>query len=253
MQARHRGVSTGMIVGIVAVLAVVGVGAYLLSSPFRTKTNEAYRQFSEWTPENIAKDPVNYLNFAEAQAKQALEKLKASEIAIAQKKATLEGMKADAQAKIDAGGKALDELKALYKQAAAEGSWPAPWRGEDRDEAWMKKQIVALHKDVQAKQQVLKTVTHGLGQLEAQQGKILEQRSTTQQQLAEIATNREMLKVQQITDDLKNQLVEMKGALQATVATVGSTSPDEILTTDALVATQPATVDDDEFAQILGE
>lgn len=254
MRQRQRGISTaGVIVIIVVLAAIAGAAAYFLSDPVKTKTDAAYQQFSEWTPENIAKDPVNYLNFAEAQTKEALEKLKASEIAVAQKQAQLEGMREDAQSKISAGSKALDELKALYKTAAADGTWPVTWRGEARSEDWTKRQIMAFHADVEGKQKVLGTVQKGLTTLEAQGAKIAEQRTTCQQQLAQIATNREMLKVQEITDDLKEQLVNMKGMLQATVAAVGTGDADAILTTDSLVATQPATVDEAAFETILAE
>ena len=62
----------------VVIAAVVG-GLYMFSDVFRTKANTQLTQWTEWTPENIAADPVNYLNFAEEQAKATLTKLEAAQ------------------------------------------------------------------------------------------------------------------------------------------------------------------------------
>ncbi len=254
MQARQRGISTAGVIAVIVVLVLVaGAAAYFLSDPFRTKTDEAYTQFAKWTPENIAKDPVNYLNFAEGEAKAAQQKLKASEIAVAQKRAALEGMRDDAKAKVAAGEKALTELKEGYKKAAADGSWPIKWQGSDRTEEWTKRQIMSFHTQVESQKTLQDKVQRGIGQLDAQVNTIQTQKAKLDEQLATIATNREMLKVQQITDDLKQQLVNLKGVLQTTMATVDATEGDSVVSLDAITQQTAGTVDDAEFAKILNQ
>ena len=58
---RERGIGfVTVIVGIGLLLIVAIAAVYLSSDVFRTKADAAYRQFAEWTPENIAKNPLGY-------------------------------------------------------------------------------------------------------------------------------------------------------------------------------------------------
>src|SRR5262245_24649976 len=125
MKRFARGASTaGIVVGLVAVAAIAFVVVYFASDVFRTKANAAYKQFAEWTPENSAKDPLNYLNFCEEQTKSALEKCKASEVAIRMKKGQIEEMHKTAVSKNSLGNKALGELKTAYKAADESKQFP---------------------------------------------------------------------------------------------------------------------------------
>ena len=192
----RRGVSAvGVIIALLALLLIGGAVAYFGSDVFRTKTDEQIRQLSEWTPENIARDPVNYLNFCETEAEKALEKLKASEIAVAQKKAKLEGMRDDATKEISAGEMALDELKTAFRDASDHDSWPITFLGQDRTEDWTKRQILRFHREVKSQTELRSKVERGIERLNAQSIKIQDQRDRCQEQLATIATNREILKV----------------------------------------------------------
>lgn len=101
MQHHRYGLSrAGVVIGICVVGVTALVVAYFISDPFRTKADQAYKEFAEWTPENIAKDPLNYLNFCEAETTKALVDLKATEISIAQRRAKLQGMQDSAEQKI---------------------------------------------------------------------------------------------------------------------------------------------------------
>jgi hypothetical protein len=236
-----------VIIGIVvAALLALGV-VYLTSDVARTKIDAAADQYAHWTPENIAKDPENYLNFCESQANQALQSLKASEIAVAQNRANLETMQRDAENKIGVGTKALAELKEAYKGATA---WPIMWQGASRDEAWTKRQIVSLHRQVEAQQSLKVKVEQGIKNLDNQTTRIQEGRAQAQEQLAEIKTSREMLKVQKITDDLTTRLASIKSVLRTTLNTATETTG--IITLDQLAAETATTVDESEFQKIMG-
>ena len=58
--------------------------------------------------------------------------------------------------------------------------------------------------------------------------------------------------MQQITDDLTDQLVSMRGVLQTTIASAAAESGG-VVTLDQLAAAQASTVDDAEFEKILNE
>ncbi len=54
MNARRKGSTTATVVGILGVLVVGGAIWYFASDPFRTRVNEAVKQGTTWTPEQIA-------------------------------------------------------------------------------------------------------------------------------------------------------------------------------------------------------
>ncbi len=235
---------------IVAVL-VIGAVVYFTSDVYRTKMDSAMNQYARWTPENIAKDPINYLNFCESEANKALLQLKASEIAIAQKRGELDAMSKEAANKIKVGERALTELKSAYSTAASAKTWPVVWQGQNRDEDWTKRQIVSFHRQVEAQKTLNQKIGSGIRTLDVQVTKVQEARAETEQQLTEIKTGRELLKVQQITDDLTKRFASIKAVLQTTVAVAGESTA--TVTLDQLAAQQVTTVDDSEFNAIMAK
>ena len=147
-----RSGSVKVIVTVVVLLIVAGAIVYNTSDVWRTRMDAAAKQYAHWTPENIAKDPENYLNFCETEAQKALQGLKASEIAVAQNRASLQGTLASALEKVRLGEKALGELKTAFTAAEGAGQWPLAWQGRSLDVDAAKKQIVFFHKQVQSQQ-----------------------------------------------------------------------------------------------------
>jgi hypothetical protein len=248
---RHGFSFVAIVVGLVVLVGLVMGGLYMFSDVFKTKMDTAYEGFAKWTPENIAKDPVNYLNFCEAQTNKAVEKLKASEIAIAQKKAKLEGMEKDAEDKLAIGKKALGELRVAYIEANAAGSFPVKWAGTTLDKEQCKRQIIRTAGEIKSKEDLAKMYADAGKQLQVQAEKVGEAKDQAGTQLAKIATNREMLKVQSITDDLKNQLVSMKGVLETSVVAVSTSNAGGSISLDDLAAKSATTVDESKFDEIM--
>ncbi len=242
----HGGVLVPLVVLAVAVLG----GLYFFSDVFRTKVQATARDLSEWTPENIAADPVGYLDFCETETKKTQTKLEASRISVAQRRAQLVGMKEKHETTLTNGSKALEELKTAYRAAETAGQWPLSWAGRSLDQEKAKLQIVELHREVQSKKGLIEKVDNGLKSLDAQVSKLQQAKATCEKQLAEIQTSREMLKVEEITQDLTEQLIDMKGVLASTTALIvdEDTGPLGLEEAAETVASQ---VDDAEFAEIM--
>ena len=237
---------------LIAVVAIAVIGfMYFTSDVARTKIDAAADQYAHWTPENIAKDPENYLRFCETEANKALQGLKASEIAVAQNRASLDNTLTETSNKIGIGEKALNELKELFNQASASSQWPATWQGRSMDQDAVKRQIVSLHKQVEAQKGLKTKVEQGIRKLDAQVTRIQEGRAQAQGQIEEIKTAREMLKVQKLTEDLTDKLASIKGVLQATINTASETGGP--VTLDQLAEASVGTVDDAEFNAIMGK
>jgi hypothetical protein len=250
MNARRKGSTTAAVLGVLGVLVVGGAIWYFASDPFHTRVNEAWKQGTQWTPEQIAKDPVMYLNYVEGEANTALEKLKASKIAIAQNRANLEKMRDDAKHAIDVGKSAVTELVAAY-QAAPSDAKTISWKNQDVSMDRAKMQVVSLDKEVQTKEVLLKKVQAGLDNLDVQSNKIMKAEADAKAQLAEIQTNRELLKVQGITDDLKKKFDTMQVAVASVVTTATDTGSNSMVSLDQLAAQSDVKADNADFDKVL--
>ena len=97
---------------------VAGSIWFFVSKPFQTHVNQAFNQATQWTPENIKKDPVGYLTWALAEVGKTEDKLQASELSLKTKKnataRALEKHTAD-QSQYE---KLLTEFKEAYTTAA---------------------------------------------------------------------------------------------------------------------------------------
>jgi chromosome segregation ATPase len=218
MKQHRRGAATTAIVAVVALVVVLGGVLFYISDPFHSRVRASYDQLTKWTPENIAANPGGYLDFCEQKTKDAIQALKADEIAVAQNRAKLEGMRDDAKNQVENGEKALQELVPAYRAAGDSASaFPIKWRNHDLDKDAAKRQIASLDRQTETQRTLMLKIEAGLKKLEAQVGKIDEAKGKANEQLAEIATNRQLLNVNKLTDDLKERLVSMKGAIQATV------------------------------------
>lgn len=248
----QRGLSA---IGVVVILVVLAGGIftalYFGTDVFRTRVDTAVRDFAKWTPENIAKRPVEYLNFCEEQTKQAAQKLKASDIGIRQKQASFESKKQECEKIVQTGQQSLSELKDAYKKAEADKKWPASWNTRSLTQDECKRQIMRTHAEVTGKQSMVSEYGKGVDQLKAQQSRVAEAMIQAEQQLAQININREKLKVQQITADLTNTLVEMKGMIGSVVSVADSGSGTVSL--EEIAAQRETKIDDKEFEKILGQ
>lgn len=247
---KRRGLSTvGVIVAIVAALAVIGVAVYFISDPWRTAMKEKFDQFAKWTPENIAKDPKGYLSFCEDKTNEAIQKCKASKIAISGQQGKLEQMRQETEGKLKIGEKALEDLKEQYRTAEADKKWPLTWQGKELDQEQTKRQILRLAGEIDSKNKLAKEYKAAADQLRVQLTKVDDAFDRANEQLSTIKVNREKLAVQQITDDLKNNLVAMGSAIQTTIVDVNTQGG--TLSLDDLASRSETAVDDSKFDEIM--
>ena len=139
----RRGSSpVGIIVALIVLALVVGGIWFFVSKPFQTHVTQAYNQATQWTPENIKKDPVGYLTWALAEVGKTEDKLQASELSLRTKKNKTERALEKQTADQSQYEKLLTEFKEAYTTAAQKKKWPARVRGTEFDEMHMKRKIV---------------------------------------------------------------------------------------------------------------
>lgn len=236
--------------GVVA-LIIAGAGYYFTSDVGRARMDSAHDQYARWTPENIAKEPLLYLDFCEREAREGLEKLKANRIAVAQNLSKLTAQKSGVDSKLRVGDEALAELRGLF--AGADTKWPVTWRDHPYDEATFKKQVVQFKREGDLNRKLSAQYATALRSLEALPAKIVEASATLEGQIAEIRVQREILKIQKMSDTLAAQFAGIKTALQDTSAIIADSASPVILTTEDLARqSADAGPSDDEFRMAMG-
>jgi len=99
---------------IVAVIGGLGVW-YLVSKPFAARVDETTRQATQWTPEQINKNPSGYFSWAIGELTRNVEKLKANALALKIEKAKAERSIAENTTRAESSAKTLDMARAAYK------------------------------------------------------------------------------------------------------------------------------------------
>lgn len=238
-----------LIIGIIIVVLIGLSFSYTFSDVYKTKIDQKIDQFAHWTPQNIAKDPEAYLTFCEGKINQFLEELKASEIDVNQKYSQIRQMIDSATEKANTGVKMLAEFKEIYISAEKVNTWPAKWNGKNFSQDLAKRQIISLSKEVDNQKAMQVKCEDGIKRLDAQKLKIQDSQTKAHQQIAEIATNKQMIKIDKINEELTNKLVGIRGAVESMVGI--STKTEGIITLNDLAKDQETKIDESEFKKIM--
>lgn len=218
---------SGLVVGLV-VLAVIAVAVlYFWSDPFQARVDNAARQASQWTPENIQKDPVGYLSWALKETENTGNKLSASSLGLRTQLNQLNRELTANQADRENYSKLLDDAKALYRTSLEKNTWPADLRGSALTEEQLKAAIVEANDKVVLIDELITTYSKARSVVERKQVQ-LEQKSHEVTKLTnKLKTDLEVAKV--------NKSVEGIGAINDQVAAIMDTA-------NALVEQQAAGV-----------
>jgi len=217
--------------------------------------NEAQtrKQYAYWTPENIAKDPENYLVFCERESQNALDRLEVNEREIIRRQAEIKKIGADATVEADASEKLLADLKSAYTKAETGGGFPFTHTAFPRESLTQdvaKRKIVNAYKQVEGERKIIAQTESALRQLEANIITIHETRDELHQQLRSIKVSRTMLSVGKITDETTQRLAAIGAIVQSTFdVTTDVSAP---INLDSFSTRQSGEIDDADFSKIMG-
>jgi hypothetical protein len=202
-----------VIVTVVALAAGAGGWAYFhRATPAAPPVPE--KKLADWTPEMIVAQPEAYLDFCEAQVTSSLAVLK-------QRQGAIESAKASFSQQRDRELAVVREAEGVARQlkdAIAANAWPAKLAGQGRNESWIRDNLAQIESQLPAKQKLIATYDDGLARLAAEQARNPGDQSYALQQLAEIRTSREFLKINKMNDDYSKRLVEMRSMVQGVIA-----------------------------------
>ena len=191
-------------------------------------------QATEWTPENIRKDPSGYLTWAIAEVGKTEGKLKDAQLA-------LETQRNDNQKKLDKTSDKKSACAALIKELAdkfdvaqTKNEWPVTARGVTFDKPRdLKDKVVEVNRDLESANSLIESYTKALGSIDRQLGDINKKLTDVENLKTTLDTKLEEAKVQQTVEGIDgihtdfDHIVSTSDALSKTAE--HNTSVDEML------------------------
>jgi hypothetical protein len=191
----------------------VGLGAALLRRQTAPPPPVTVKppSLDDWTPERIVADPEGYLDFCEQKVKDAVTRLRDRQEAIITARTRFQLGREEAAVKVATVEPIYQDLKLASDGATA---WPITWAGEPRSADWAKRSLADLDLHLAARQKLIATYDRAIDRLNGQERDNRDQQNVALQQLAEIHTSREFVKIDRMSADLQKRLLEMRSMVQ---------------------------------------
>lgn len=250
--SHRRGASNLSAVWSILAVALIGGGIWFyLSKPFQTQVKENYRQATEWTPENIKKDPVGYLTWALEEVGKTEQKLEASVLGMKTRKNAVDRALEKHEADNSQYQKLLGDLKEAYRTASASSTWPVKVRDISFDESGLKRKVVECSDKVKNSTSLIETyrrtddvISGKLREIDMKLAEVVKLKSRLSTDLEIAKVNKSVEGLDSLGDTL-TAIVDTSTALAQTAEQ--GTSVDEMIKPSA------ANQIDEEFAKIISQ
>jgi hypothetical protein len=209
---------SGNKLGWAGVILVVGAAAYFLFPGFRTKVDSTYDKHFGWTPEARRKDPVGFMEYSIAKLGENIGKFEQARGDLRVAQAKLEDMKRDNSGKLAFAEKQLVEFKTAYKDAVGGKGWPVGMAGRQYSEAELKSQVTVLLSQKGNFEKVVKQIDASIQGADRKGLELMNRISESKSKLSILETQKELVKVGQLTAESEKLLAEVNDVLIANEA-----------------------------------
>ena len=245
----RRGFS--LILFLILIVAIGVLAFYFASEPFSTRVDNAYRDATKWTPENIQEDQTGYLQWAIKASGEQESELKSRALSIRTKLIGLQRDLSSAQDRRARVDRFLSEAKNLYQLAAEDNRWPVWFRGAEITEPELQELIVEAYQEAAQRKILEESLENALVRLE---GKLEEVRIGQDRiigQIRELRLKLEIAQVNELLDDIGEIAVTTREILDGSEAVL-SRQETNVTLGDLLEAEeQESRVDPIEFQEIM--
>ncbi len=211
----------GWVVGIL----VLGIAAYFLFPGFRMSVDKFHDKHLGWgNPEARRKDPVGFMEYSIAKLGENVTKFEQARGDLRVAQAKLEDMKRDNSGKLAFAEKQLVEFKTAYKAAAGGKGWPVSMAGRNYSEGELKTQVTMLLSQKGNFEKVVKQIDTSLVSADKKGLELVNRISESKSKLSILETQKELVKVGQVTAESEKLLAEVNDVLIANEAMEQKTS-----------------------------
>jgi hypothetical protein len=205
----QRGSAARLVLMVVAAV----VAAYFVVPKFRAAFDQKIEEIRGWDDAARKHDPVGFIDYSIGKLEDNIAKFGSVKGDLALAKAKLQKLHDDNTAKLAFAGRQLEELKGAYKGAAGGKGWPVELAGQAYDEGQLKQQVSLLLSQKGAFESVLKQTTSGLDTTSRREAEIVGRVTESKAKLDLLRTQKELVKVNQLTADTERLLGEVHDVL----------------------------------------
>lgn len=206
------------LVSLLVVVVLAGAGAYFLFPGLRTKVNDTVKGWKAWDDEARRKDPVGFIDHARKTLEENVSKFEEARTSLRAASMKLEDMQKEQQGKHAFAEKSLDAFKAAYKEASGGKGWPATVAGRAYKEGELKSQVNVLLSQRDGYAKSLAQIKAALDRAEKSGNEILDRITMSKTQLDVLGTQRELVKVGQLTAETEKMMSQVQDVLRANEA-----------------------------------
>jgi hypothetical protein len=250
VQYRRGSSVVAVIVGIAVVLLIAGGIWYFVSKPFQTHVNQVYDKATQWTPENIKKDPVGYLTWALAEVDKTKDKLDASRLGLATKKNANTRVLKKQSADMSDYENLFKEFKDAYAKAGTEKHWPVTVRGKEFSEKAFKSATVECNAHIANTKVVVDTLTKTEKLIDDKLSEIEAKLSEVEQLKIKLSANLEIANANKSVEDIGSIGDQLNAIVDTSSALAKTTEENSVA--DMVKPSGDAHVED-EFSKIMGK
>jgi hypothetical protein len=251
-QSNRRGAAAGIVVAVIFLLLIAGGIWYFVSKPFQTHVNQAITQATDWTPENIKKDPEGYLTWAIKQVDGTRDKLQAAQLALTKQKIEVSNKLEEKSTQKSQCEALLTELKKAYTTATDKNQWPVTvGQSKFDDERELKRKIVEASHFLDNASQLVDTYSKAKGKVSDRLDDIDGQMTKVEELKTKLATDLETAKVKQTFEGIEGVHDDFTNILNTSKA-LTETEEHNTSISDMIKPSGDAKVDE-EFDKIMGK
>ncbi len=198
----------------------------------KAQVMEAKRQDTQWTSENIQKEPVLYLQSAIKECEVISQKLEAQSLALSTKKHQSSREVLVQSKESEMYQNFLGVAKSKYKETAASGAWPIELNGISLTEEQLKRKIVEAHNKMESCTKLASTHQLNVRKLERKLAELNEKQQEVMGLKRKLALDLEVAKVQKSIDDIdgiKDKVNAMLDISNALVSSQGDPTLEDIV------------------------
>lgn len=210
----------GWVVGIV----VLGIAAYFLFPGFKSSVDKLHDKHLGWTPEARRKDPVGFMEYSIEKLGDNITKFEQARGDLRVAQAKLEDMKRDNSGKLAFAEKQLVEFKAAYKTATGGKGWPVALAGKNYTESELKQQVTLFLSQKGSYESVVKQIDASIATADKKSLELVNRISESKSKKSILETQKELVKVGQLTAESEKLLSEVNDVLIANQALAEQTS-----------------------------
>jgi len=226
------------ILGVVALVAVLGVLVWNFLPGVRHRAVKVYKKHGGWTPEARKADPVGFLEHAEKKLARDLEALQQSRRALAEAQEKIAAEAEKNQGLLRSAIALADNFRTAYREAQESKTWPVEISGANYSEEELVEQVRVILMQKANYEQILEEFGSAAATAKEKAEQLVTQTNSTKAALAMLPAKKEIARVSKLTEGLSGTLGQVSSLLGENEKALASTP---IRTVEELVGAKPTT------------